>query len=240
MRALFARGGGAASSAPAGGIAAAQPALTAGALTELRAAAVNNDRLAQRAIEHGIGRYLRYASAALHADMCAFAASAAAPDAPRAGGHASSVPKVLADALEAVVGAALLDAGMDLEAAWRVVEPLLALDRDAAALRHPVTALQEACAAARLRCTLRAVAPPAEAQPAAPSQGDGAAAPATPVPVRRGAAAPRAVTWLAVVGGVEVARGEGRNKKDAKRRAALAALAAQPLWPPPPAEARAL
>ena len=193
--------------------AAAGSAMSAGALTAARSAAVCNERLAGRAAALGLARHLRHGSTALHRDMLAFVA-------PPTAERCAPPPKVLADVLEAVVGAVLLDSGMDLEATWRVAAPMLALD-DAAlrGARSSVAALFEAAAAAHVRCALVVAAGSSEANNIAGSR-----------PMQTGQRARCEAVCVHVVlnGDVVVARGSGGSRAEARRRAAKEALAA---WP---------
>ena len=191
---------------------------SAGALTVARSAAVCNERLASRAAALGLARFLRHGSVALHRDMLAFVM---AQTAPASGALQASPPKVLADVLEAVVGAVLLDSGLDLDSTWRVAAPLLALDDPALrGARSPVAAFFEAAMEAHASCALVVVhATPADVASAAAD----ASALQTGLPRQRDV-----MTVDAVVNGAVVARGCGANKAKARRAAAAAALAALP------------
>jgi ribonuclease-3 len=98
-----------------------------GALSRLRASLVSGEVLAQIAAEHQLGDYLRLGSGEL-----------------KSGGYRRA--SILADALEALIGAVMVDAGFD--AAARVVErligPRLVSLPEAAALKDAKTRLQEA------------------------------------------------------------------------------------------------
>jgi dsRNA-specific ribonuclease len=223
MRALFSRTARANCSKP----------LSAGQLSELRAAAVNNETLAGRAAALRLGAHLRHGSTALHADVLRYATArqeAAQQGHAAYGSGDAPAPKVLADAFEAVVGAVLLDSGLDLDALWHVLAPLMALDDVVAAgavaggARHPVAALYEACAAEEVTCALVVVVPPATATEAACDQQQ-----------QRRPGAPDVVV-RALVGGVVAAQAAGRSTRTAKQHAAEAALAR---WPAALAEAAA-
>ena len=98
-----------------------------GALSRLRASLVSGETLAQIAAEHQLGDYLRLGSGEL-----------------KSGGYRRA--SILADALEAVIGAVMVDSGFD--AAARVVErligPRLSNLPEAATLKDAKTRLQEA------------------------------------------------------------------------------------------------
>ena len=105
----------------------AHPAADEGALSRQRATLVSGETLAAIALELGVGEYLRLGSGEL-----------------KSGGYRRA--SILADALEALIGAVYLDAGF--EAAFGVVANLmkdrLAALAPVAALKDPKTRLQEA------------------------------------------------------------------------------------------------
>lgn len=105
----------------------AYPAADEGALSRQRATLVSGETLAAIALELGVGEYLRLGSGEL-----------------KSGGYRRA--SILADALEALIGAVYLDAGF--EAALGVVTTLmkgrLAALAPVAALKDPKTRLQEA------------------------------------------------------------------------------------------------
>lgn len=98
-----------------------------GALSRLRASLVSGETLAQIAAEHGLGDYLRLGSGEL-----------------KSGGFRRA--SILADALEALIGAVMVDAGFDTAArvVERLIGPRLQKLPEAAALKDAKTRLQEA------------------------------------------------------------------------------------------------
>ena len=97
-----------------------------GALSRLRATLVSGETLAQVAGDLGLGDYLRLGPGEL-----------------KSGGFRRA--SILADALEAILGAIFLDSGFDAAAAAvaRIIGPRMALLPPADALKDPKTRLQE-------------------------------------------------------------------------------------------------
>ena len=121
-----------------------------GALSRQRASLVSGETLAQIATELGLGEYLHLGSGEL-----------------KSGGFRRA--SILADALEALLGAIFLDSGFEAAAAAvrRLVGPRLSGLPAACALKDPKTRLQEALQARGLPLpvyTLRAVEGEAHAQ----------------------------------------------------------------------------
>ena len=104
----------------------AHPLADEGALSRLRASLVSGDSLAQIAGELGLGDYLRLGQGEL-----------------KSGGFRRA--SILADALEAMLGAIFLDAGFDAAAAAvaRIMGPKMSDLPAADALKDPKTRLQE-------------------------------------------------------------------------------------------------
>jgi ribonuclease III len=104
----------------------AHPLADEGALSRLRASLVSGDTLAQIAGELGLGEFLRLGPGEL-----------------KSGGFRRA--SILADALEALLGAIFLDAGFDAAAAAvaRVIGPRMSDLPAADALKDPKTRLQE-------------------------------------------------------------------------------------------------
>jgi ribonuclease III len=104
----------------------AHPDADEGALSRLRASLVNGETLAQVAADLGLGEYLRLGAGEL-----------------KSGGFRRAT--ILADALEAMLGAIFLDAGFDAAAAAvaRIIAPKMAQLPGADALKDPKTRLQE-------------------------------------------------------------------------------------------------
>lgn len=103
------------------------PGADEGALSRQRAALVSGDTLAQIAAQAGLGEHLRLGGGEQ-----------------RSGGFRRA--SILADALEALLGAIYLDSGFDAaaQAVRRLIEPRLADLPAAGALKDPKTRLQEA------------------------------------------------------------------------------------------------
>ena len=104
----------------------AHPSADEGALSRLRASLVSGETLAQIAAELGLGEHLRLGPGEL-----------------KTGGFRRA--SILADALEAVLGAIFLDAGFDAAAAAvaRIITPRLVDLPAAGTLKDPKTRLQE-------------------------------------------------------------------------------------------------
>jgi ribonuclease III len=104
----------------------AHPLADEGALSRLRASLVSGDTLAQIAGELGLGEFLRLGQGEL-----------------KSGGFRRA--SILADALEAILGAIFLDAGFDAAAAAvaRIMAPRMSDLPAADALKDPKTRLQE-------------------------------------------------------------------------------------------------
>jgi ribonuclease-3 len=105
----------------------AHPEADEGALSRLRATLVSGETLAQIAAELGLGEYLRLGPGEL-----------------KTGGFRRA--SILADALEAILGAIFLDSGFDAAAAVvaRIIGPRLSDLPAADTLKDPKTRLQEA------------------------------------------------------------------------------------------------
>ena len=111
----------------------AHPQADEGALSRLRATLVSGETLAQIAGELGLGEYLRLGAGEL-----------------KSGGFRRA--SILADALEAMLGAIFLDSGFDAAAAAiaRIMSPRMAELPAADALKDPKTRLQEVLQASGL------------------------------------------------------------------------------------------
>jgi ribonuclease III len=128
----------------------AHPEADEGALSRLRASLVSGESLAQIAAELNVGEYLHLGSGEL-----------------KSGGFRRA--SILADALEAILGAIFVDAGFDAASAvvGRLVAPKMADLPSAEALKDPKTRLQELLQARGLALpnyTLTAVAGDPHAQ----------------------------------------------------------------------------
>ncbi|HLV23103.1 MAG TPA: ribonuclease III [Polyangiaceae bacterium] len=155
-----------------------------GSLTRLRSQLVNADALAEFARAHGIGQALRLGRGAT-------------------GGRLRDSTNVLADAVEALIAATYLDAGLESarRACEKIVSPRLAT-LDAGDERDPKSKLQELV------------------------QASGAEPPSYVVTETSGPAHQRWFTVEVSVLGRPVARGGGHSKRQAERAAAAAALEA--------------
>ncbi len=104
----------------------AHPQADEGALSRLRAKLVSGETLAQIAGELGLGEHLRLGAGEL-----------------KSGGFRRA--SILADALEALLGAIFLDSGFDAAAAAvaRIIDPRMSELPGADALKDPKTRLQE-------------------------------------------------------------------------------------------------
>jgi ribonuclease III len=104
----------------------AHPEADEGALSRLRASLVSGESLAQIAADLNVGEYLHLGSGEL-----------------KSGGFRRA--SILADALEAILGAVFLDAGFDAASAvvGRLIAPKMADLPSAEALKDPKTRLQE-------------------------------------------------------------------------------------------------
>lgn len=157
------------------------PSADEGELTRRRAAFVSEPALAKAAFESGLGELVRMGRGQ------------------RAGGGA--LPSLLADVVEALIGAAYLDGGLDV--AREVVSRLLGAppEQDVQVAADPKTELQE-----RLQARFGRVPSYRVSRAGGPDH------------------APRFLAE-AFFNGDKLGEGEGANKKEATRAAALAALA---------------
>ncbi|KAF5741421.1 ribonuclease 3-like protein 3 [Tripterygium wilfordii] len=119
------------------------PKLMPGALTRLRAANVDTEKLARVAIKHGLHRYLRHKKPLLEEQIRGF--SEAILDYPLHSNGLVDVPKSLADIVESSIGAVFIDSD-SLSTVWKVFKSLLEPIIDMETLKiHPVTELYEVC-----------------------------------------------------------------------------------------------
>ncbi|CAH8319117.1 unnamed protein product [Eruca vesicaria subsp. sativa] len=124
--------------------------LPPGRLTDLRAAAVNNENFARVAVKHKLHLYLRHGSSALEKQIREFVkevqTESSKPGFNSFGLGDCKAPKVLGDIVESIAGAIFLDSGKDTSAAWKVFQPLLQPMVTPETLpMHPVRELQERC-----------------------------------------------------------------------------------------------
>lgn len=124
--------------------------LPPGRLTDLRAAAVNNENFARVAVKHGLHTHLRHGSSALETQIRDFVKDIKSeldkPGVNSFGLGDFKAPKVLGDIVESIAGAIFLDNGLCADEVWRVFEPLLQpmVTQDTLPM-HPVRELQERC-----------------------------------------------------------------------------------------------
>lgn len=124
--------------------------LPPGRLTDLRAAAVNNENFARVAVKHTLHTHLRHGSTALETQIRDFVKDIKAeldkPGVNSFGLGDFKAPKVLGDIVESIAGAIFLDNGLCTDGVWKVFEPLLQpmVTQDTLPM-HPVRELQERC-----------------------------------------------------------------------------------------------
>ncbi|CAK9143614.1 unnamed protein product [Ilex paraguariensis] len=124
--------------------------LPPGRLTDLRAAAVNNENFARVAVKHNLHLHLRHGSSALEKQIRDFVKEVqnelSKPGFNSFGLGDCKAPKVLGDIVESVAGAIFLDSGRDTAVVWRVFQPLLhPMVTPETLPMHPVRELQERC-----------------------------------------------------------------------------------------------
>lgn len=135
----------------------AYPRLTPGLLTKLRSASVNNERFARIAVKHKLHMFLRSnKSNDLHRNIATFTKSFEAtratlgmdPSKIAFGMDGLKAPKQLADMIESITGAILVDSGFDALVVWDVLMPLLLpIATPQTLVVHPISELQELCTA---------------------------------------------------------------------------------------------
>lgn len=124
--------------------------LPPGRLTDLRAAAVNNENFARVAVKHKLHLHLRHGSSALEKQIRDFVKEVqgelSKPGFNSFGLGDCKAPKVLGDIVESIAGAIFLDSGRDTAVVWQVFQPLLQPMVTPETLpMHPVRELQERC-----------------------------------------------------------------------------------------------
>ncbi|XVF72925.1 hypothetical protein PTKIN_Ptkin12aG0160000 [Pterospermum kingtungense] len=124
--------------------------LPPGRLTDLRAAAVNNENFARVAVKHQLHLHLRHGSSALEKQIRDFVKEVQdellKPGFNSFGLGDCKAPKVLGDIVESIAGAIFLDSGRDTAVVWRVFQPLLhPMVTPETLPMHPVRELQERC-----------------------------------------------------------------------------------------------
>ncbi|XP_043712784.1 endoribonuclease Dicer homolog 1 [Telopea speciosissima] len=124
--------------------------LPPGRLTDLRAAAVNNENFARVAVKNKLHLHLRHGSSALEAQIRDFVKDVqdelTKPGFNSFGLGDCKAPKVLGDIVESIAGAIFLDSERDTAVVWRVFQPLLhPMVTPETLPMHPVRELQERC-----------------------------------------------------------------------------------------------
>ncbi|KAL5989061.1 Dicer-like protein 1 [Asimina triloba] len=124
--------------------------LPPGRLTDLRAAAVNNENFARVAVNHKLHLHLRHGSSALEAQIRDFVKDVqdelSKPGFNSFGLGDCKAPKVLGDIVESIAGSIFLDSGRDTSVVWQVFRPLLhPMVTPETLPMHPVRELQERC-----------------------------------------------------------------------------------------------
>ncbi|XP_075650109.1 endoribonuclease Dicer homolog 1-like [Castanea sativa] len=124
--------------------------LPPGCLTDLRAAAVNNENFARVAVKHNLHVHLRHGSSALEKQIWDFVKEVQdellKPGFNSFGLSDCKAPKVLGDIVESIAGAIFLDSGRETSVVWKVFQPLLQPMVTPETLpMHPVRELQERC-----------------------------------------------------------------------------------------------
>ncbi|CAN6445677.1 unnamed protein product [Victoria cruziana] len=118
------------------------PDLDQGALSLLRAANVNTEKLARAAVKLGLYRFLRRNSPSLDDKVLEFSKAIQYKDAIAT----VKPPKVLADIIESVCAAVYIDCGYNLDKLWptvrHVLEPMVTPET---LQSHPLTELLELC-----------------------------------------------------------------------------------------------
>ncbi|KAM7276037.1 hypothetical protein ACFE04_017903 [Oxalis oulophora] len=128
--------------------------LPPGRLTDLRAAAVNNENFARVAVKHKLHLHLRHGSSALERQdwtmirefVKEVKEESCKPGFNSFGLGDCKAPKVLGDIVESIAGAIFLDCGRNTAAVWKVFQPLLdPMVTPETLPMHPVRELQERC-----------------------------------------------------------------------------------------------
>ena len=129
--------------------------LTPGLLTKLRSTSINNERFARIAVKHKLHTFLRYnKSNDLHRNITTFTKSFEMvgvtqemdPSKIAFGMDGLKAPKQLADLVENIASAILVDSGFDTQVVWDVLKPLLLpIATPETLVVHPVSELQELC-----------------------------------------------------------------------------------------------
>ncbi|THF99108.1 hypothetical protein TEA_021356 [Camellia sinensis var. sinensis] len=120
--------------------------LPPGRLTDLRAAAVNNENFARVAVKHKLHLHLRHGSSALEKQIRDFVKEVqdelSKPGFNSFGLGDCKAPKVLGDIVESIAGAIFLDSGRDTAVFQPLLHPMVTPET---LPMHPVRELQERC-----------------------------------------------------------------------------------------------
>ncbi|KAF7141447.1 hypothetical protein RHSIM_Rhsim06G0165800 [Rhododendron simsii] len=115
-----------------------------GALSSLRSANVDTEKLARVAVKNKLHKYLRLRQPVLRKQIGDFVA--ALPKYPLHSNGLIDAPKVLADVVESTIGAIFIDSNSSLETTWEVAKGLLQPIITPEVLHtHPVKKLYETC-----------------------------------------------------------------------------------------------
>ncbi|KAI8551980.1 hypothetical protein RHMOL_Rhmol06G0229600 [Rhododendron molle] len=115
-----------------------------GALSSLRSANVDTEKLARVAVKNKLHKYLRLRQPVLRKQIGDFVA--ALPKYPLHSNGLIDAPKVLADVVESTIGAIFIDSNSSLETTWEVAKGLLQPIITPEVLQtHPVKKLYETC-----------------------------------------------------------------------------------------------
>ncbi|KAK9271133.1 hypothetical protein L1049_026722 [Liquidambar formosana] len=126
------------------------PDLSPGWLTRLRAANTDNEKLARVAIKLGLHNYLRHCKIQLVERIQIFTQAIMAH--PLHSNGLVVAPKILADVVEAAIGAVYIDSDCSIDTVWKVFKSLLEPMISQETLGdNPVVKLQEICQKKRLK-----------------------------------------------------------------------------------------
>ncbi|XP_076926025.1 ribonuclease 3-like protein 3 [Bidens hawaiensis] len=120
------------------------PKMKSGELTQLRAANVDTEALARVGFKHGLHRFLKHDDPSLNERVEEF--KEGIKQYPLHSQGMINSPKILADIVEAVIGAVYVDTGLSIDDTWEVVKNLLEpLTTPENLSLNPVKKLNETC-----------------------------------------------------------------------------------------------
>ncbi|XP_057786499.1 ribonuclease 3-like protein 3 [Salvia miltiorrhiza] len=126
------------------------PSLEPGLLTPLRAANVDNEKLARVAVQHKFHRYIRFGAPIYERKIQAFIN--ALPTYPLHSHGLINAPKVLADVVESTIGAVFVDSNYSIDTTWEVASDLMEPIITPKMLeKNPVKKLVEICQKHKLK-----------------------------------------------------------------------------------------